>query len=340
MRAFSRSICFFICIILTGCILNSIFTFKYKDGVEPMTEFYHVKENTIDVILLGASHIQTGINPNILWREQGITSYELAGSGQPIWNSYYNLKESLKYQSPKVVVIDTFTVCYEFMEDTSYTSAVWNCMGMRFSQNKIDAIKVSSPEDKHWDMFMAYPTYHSRYKDLTERDFGLINFKKPVYANGYYTYYAAQPVDPPNIANITEKGEILPKSLEYLIKIIDLAKENNIELVFIITPYAMREPEKMVSNTVEQIALENGCKFINYILIHEEIGFDWSTDLYNIGHLNCLGADKVSSHLASYIQSNFDIPDKRGNQEYQSWHTWAQQVDLAIADKSAGFNGT
>mgnify|MGYP000718372696 FL=1 len=48
------------------------------------------------------------MNTQLLWDEYGMAAYLMTGAEQPLWNSYYNLKEALKNQKPKLVVLDMF----------------------------------------------------------------------------------------------------------------------------------------------------------------------------------------------------------------------------------------
>ena len=86
--------------------LNDIFSLKQEDGILPMEVFYEQEPGSIDVMFYGSSHTYSDINPAVLWEEAGIPSYDLAGSLQPLWNTYYYMKESLKYQRPKVMVVE------------------------------------------------------------------------------------------------------------------------------------------------------------------------------------------------------------------------------------------
>ena len=78
--------------------LNDVFSLKQKDGIVPMELFYEQEPGTVDVMFYGSSHTYSDINPAVLWEQEGISSYDLAGSLQPLWNTYYYMKESLKYQ--------------------------------------------------------------------------------------------------------------------------------------------------------------------------------------------------------------------------------------------------
>ena len=84
--------------------------FKSTDGCYPAEMFYQQEENTVDVLCLGSSHTYTNINPAILWDEYGMAAYDLAGSNQTLWNTYYYMKEALKYQTPQLVVVDVYRV--------------------------------------------------------------------------------------------------------------------------------------------------------------------------------------------------------------------------------------
>ena len=62
---------------------------------------------TLQVLFLGDSEIQTGVLPMELWNTNGITSYICGQSGQRTMESYFWLKEVLKTQTPQLVVLET-----------------------------------------------------------------------------------------------------------------------------------------------------------------------------------------------------------------------------------------
>ena len=103
-----KTIVFLGCFLVGLYFICSILKFKYADGVKPMENFYDLPEDTVDVLLLGSSHMGMNVDPSILWDEQGIAAYACWGGMQPTWNTYYFLKECLKYQTPKLVVMDTY----------------------------------------------------------------------------------------------------------------------------------------------------------------------------------------------------------------------------------------
>ena len=73
--------------------------------------FYEfTKSNNVDVLLIGNSHLYTGIDPNHLSCALGANCFILAAPGSPIMDSYFALKEGLKRCDPKVVVLETFGI--------------------------------------------------------------------------------------------------------------------------------------------------------------------------------------------------------------------------------------
>lgn len=77
---------------------------------ELWNSFYQEEQESIDIIFLGSSHIYNGINPIIVYDITHMTGFDLSSSGQDIPTSYFYLKESLQYQHPSYVVLDTYGI--------------------------------------------------------------------------------------------------------------------------------------------------------------------------------------------------------------------------------------
>ena len=109
-----RIICFLLILVLCLGYANSVFKVKYGDGIYDVTKFYELEDNTVDVLFLGSSHAFEDFNTGTLWDEYGMSSFILAGSVQPMWNTYFYLKEALKTQTPKLIVLEGY--CTVFSE--------------------------------------------------------------------------------------------------------------------------------------------------------------------------------------------------------------------------------
>ncbi len=73
--------------------------------------FYEfVKKKDVDVLLVGNSHLYTGINPKNLSCALGVNAFILASPGTSTADYYYTLKEALTVSSPKLVVVETYGI--------------------------------------------------------------------------------------------------------------------------------------------------------------------------------------------------------------------------------------
>ena len=180
-KSLLKIICFSGILVSVLIYMNSVFMFKYGDGIYGLKKFYEQDSDTVDLLILGSSHAFESFNTGILWDEFGISSFVLAGSEQPMWNTYYYLKEALKTQKPKLVIVEGFGTFlnYEYSDDSRI---VKNNYGLKWSEDKIESLKVSTPEERWIEFFPEYCRYHNRYKEIGREDF-LKDQGKPLYRN-------------------------------------------------------------------------------------------------------------------------------------------------------------
>ena len=320
--------------------VNGVLIMKRSDGILTMQDFYAQPDGTVDVLLVGNSHSGINIDTATLWDTCGIAAYDLWGGVQPLWNSYHYIVEALKYQTPKLIVLEVMasTSDYEYSEEQNQ---IKNTAGMRLSKNKIDAVRASAPEDRQLNLLLGFPLYHGRFDELTMEDFlhfpwskGLENFKGSVLRYGVGSYEAE------SAEGIDDTAPIMDKELEYLNKIIDLCRAEGVPLMLLKTPSLEREQTQPILNTVAGIAADNALGFVNMNLMDDELGItadDWSLDR----HMNANGARKVSAWLADYIQREYGVPDRRGDAAYSSWEVNAHNVNndylAAVTDSSDYF---
>ncbi len=335
-----------ICLLLVFCLalggvwtIDRVLRLKRNDGILTMQNFYRQPEDSVDVLFIGNSHSGINIDTATLWNEYGIAAYNLWGGVQPLWNSYHFLVEALKYQRPKLVVLEITASSsdYEYSEEQNQLK---NIAGMKLSKNKIEAVKVSAPEDSRLNLLLGLPLYHGRFNEVCEEDFrnfpwskGAENYKGSylLYGVGNYRFESAEGVD--------TKREIMDKEREYLIRCIELCREENIPLLLLKTPALERKWEQEVYNTVAEIAETNSLTFINMNLMDDQVGItenDWSLDR----HMNGSGARKVAAYLGEYLTENYSVPDRRGDEKYASWEVNAHRINndyLAVIEDTEDY---
>lgn len=326
-----RIICFCMVLISVLYYTNKVFKVKSNIGISVFTKFYALEKDTVDVLILGSSHAFMDINTGTLWDEYGMAAYVLGGAAQPMWNTYYYLKEALKYQTPKLIVLEGYTIIDKDFQKDDWIIA--NNYGLKWSKNKIDSIKESVPRERWSEFFWEYIQYHTRYKELSREDFFNGEVPHKTY-KGFINLMNTTSLEAPDVAGITERGEIYEKPEKYYKMIIELAQSKNIPILVVISPYGEINGERQkIYNKAEDIACEYGVPFVNYNLLINEIGLDFSLDVADAQHLNYRGSQKYAKALGKYIKENFDIPNRKGDGKYQTWQDNAYEISVEIANQ-------
>lgn len=308
-------------------ILNTVFIKKVGHRAKLYQGLYN-KDNSYEVLLMGSSHMNSSINPNILWGQYGITSFNYGTGGQPFDVTYYLLKEALKTHSPKVVVVDLYYLglTTEYGQEGYIRYVLDN---MKFSLNKVEAIINSTPKNERLYYLFPLIKYHTRWKELTLEDFQF-DLELASYTKGFAAGKEVYGVDNKGDLDNTEVLYIPEKTESYLYKFIELSKGHGFNLVFTNAPYDYTSTDNMVNwhendaamfNRVSEIAEENNIPFINYSSKEklEEIDFNFAEDMFNIGHENIWGSNKLSYNFAAFLNENYDLTDYRGNVNYKKW---------------------
>ena len=329
-----RIICFLLILVLCLGYANSVFKVKYGDGIYDVTKFYELEDNSVDVLFLGSSHAFEDFNTGTLWDEYGMSSFILAGSVQPMWNTYYYLKEALKTQTPKLIVLEGYCTVFssEFIDDSRI---IKNNYGLHWSKDKVESLKISSPQERWREFFLEYTQYHTRYKELTNADF-LKDQGNPLYTDwkGFGCNMVTTPLEQMDVTGVSDRAPLFEKTEKYYRATIELALEADIPIIVIVSPYAgINEGEQKMFNTANDIADEYDVPFLNCNLINNEIGMDWSIDAGDAAHLNYRGNKKFSKYIGQYLVDNYGIPDHRGDIKYSTWQDNANYIRQMIYDQ-------
>lgn len=313
--------------------MGRLLCLKSMHGSSQCLAMYAQPRDTVDVVMLGTSHMHCDVNPAILWDEQGIASYVFSAAEQPMWLTYYYLIEFCKYQSPKLVVVDMYSVA-RFGDDFDNDWVGENLYNIRFSLNKIRMILSTCSLDEIKRFFPSFFGYHSRYEDLKSKDLQyLIPSSSEADFKGYTPFFGEKEGMEPTL-DVVEKGDIEPKSEEYLLKLIDYAEDNDIELFLVVNPYPTTAEEELIYNRIHDIADKKGVYFLSTNYDSEEMGLDFDRDYNDESHLNYSGGCKYTSYLGKILKERYEIPDRRGDARYASWDRNSEQMREKYADKN------
>ena len=233
---------------------------KYMDNVleGAFTQEYYKETTKHDVIFVGDCEVYENFSPIELWNDYGITSYIRGNAQQLIWQSYYMLEDTLRYEKPKVVVYNVQSLTHNTPQKEEYNRMTID--GMKWSKYKYQNIKASMmPEENMLDYVFPLLRYHSRITELTKSDITYYNKKKKVTHNGYYMR-----VDALAYNEDTALEEDKPKNtkfgsnaMKYMDMMRDLCKKNNIKLVLVKAPSLSPKWFDEYEQQVEEYASKN-----------------------------------------------------------------------------------
>ena len=184
---------------------------------------------------------------------------------------------------------------------------------MNFVLNRIPAMKYHT---RLKNFFFDEKTKDHEYM----KGFVLRNNVEP-YTGGEWMQYTneAEPVDECNV--------------EYINKIVTLAKEHNTKIIFVSTPSPECHSYKK-HNAVVNFANDYGIDYYDFNLVADKIGIDWSKDTRDGGnHLNFKGAIKVTDYLGKIMKSELNLKDHRNENGYEKWQNYYEKYLKKINEK-------
>ena len=249
--------------LLTIVIFVTIIFSDYKGYFNPNNKNNHTlkkwdyfyefsKKNDVDILLIGSSHLYTGINPKNLSSALGVNSFILASPGTRVIDHYYTLEEALKVSTPKVIIIETYGL--RDHEPYKLTKGLLSDQFKSFSARRNTLLKLQSTPllfaPKHypyaWSNTLRNHNFifnnNKQISDNIKISKKRKKRKKDLYLGRYVRFQTGiedsiinqyringAPVDG-NIFEINENSSL------YIQKIIDLCEKNKIKLVFLTLP--------------------------------------------------------------------------------------------------------
>ena len=310
---------FILCGLLIFCSLSNVLRRKTAGETDQVHSFYSIEKNSLDVLFFGSSHLYYGVQPNVLWKEQGITSYVMGTPEQTVATSYYLLKEAFRYQKPKVVVLESYYLWNKrkYKSEERLRQAF---DGMRLDSVKAEMLEAMLPEADWKEKFtylVPFMKYHSRWTELENEDFHSNAFQK-----GARIDYTVKELEDPGIP---EASSVPDNSLYYVKKIEELCRENGAEFLMFAAPFGIEtDRERYDRRQGLNLALEkelekDGVPFLFYQRDYPEV-IDFATDFRDKTHLNTYGAEKLTKHLGAYLAGKYNLTDHREEAAYASWN--------------------
>ena len=294
----------------------------FRNKGSSFDSYYEQPKNSVDVIMVGSSHVYSGYIPAVMWREYGISSYNTFAWCQPIWTSYYYIKEALKTQDLDVVFLDVGTVPLgsfgadtldidnmNLKENTAFNTSL-NRYGLLLASSDINGknVGVGGVND--------LTLYHNKWKypeklftpyEFDRRGIPLRNFGALPDQMEYEVF---------NYSFYDDVYAPTKKAVKYLDRIVKLSEKENFRLVFILTPFTCDRKDNAVFNWIQLYADLHGIDFINFFReAGTKAGFDMHYDMADVDHVRHTGAIKLTRYLGEYLKNIGYIPKEYPNTE-------------------------
>lgn len=287
---------------------------RRDDGARKYGPFFEDQQD-YDVLFLGTSRVLDGISPMELWRDYGITSYNMGNSSECLEVTEWVLRLALEYHTPRIAVIDVYYVDRPLDDAWAYTYRHMFYDEVPLSRSKIEAVRATLPEDHYLEFLMPFSLYHGRWEEILSGSTARLVECEPFMMGSEMRIGRVVPLAYPTTTEAAQ--EELPGH-DALRRIAALCRENGIEPVFVMLPAPISEQEQRNVRSVQAIADELGVPFLNMLDMSGVVNYE--TDCYDyLGHLNPDGASKVTAWLGQWLQNTYGLEDRRGSAVSAYW---------------------
>lgn len=337
MWAAVRAVCF----VLVFCVLFVWVSYLLRSDHydrRSIASFYAEPKDSLDVVYIGGSSCLAYWAPMEAWHAFGFTSYDFGASSIPPQTVQYCVIEALKTQNPEVVVIDLRPFEYGSEKDENGEVFMYRepnirliSDGFKYSWNRFKLIQNSVPRGTstlpyHFDI----AKYHTNVEALGDGSYWRYStYRQGTFRKGFRTTERFKPIEREDYSTLAEKMPLAPTQQALLEELLDYVEKQQLQVLFVVPPYAMEKEHQMKFNTMREMIEARGHGYLNWNEHFEETGLDVDADYYDPSHVNVFGAEKYTLAFGEYLVANYGLQDKRGQEAYWSWDDdyvlWAEE---------------
>lgn len=272
---------------------------------------YRLPQNSIDVLLMGNSHNYYTYQPQIINDIVPVNAYSLGISGENMPVTYYELREILKYQKPKLVVLETFTIhlaemLYPIQVVEFIDSSPWS----------LNKAAVAARYLSLKNAYSVFPLLRTRV-DWNDPDSFFIGLKDRLRSEtkeispelGYFPISQVMSEQEYSAAfQLVENhaDNSLQDNLHFLDRFVEFCRSNATRLLFTTSP-----------------VIRNSGDFLKYYIPFDEDAYAAANEIHQVvfdrsqlnelhfsdpGHVNSFGSVIVSIDMAQQIAQELDLP--------------------------------
>lgn len=279
--------------------------------------FLKEKENSIDLMFVGSSMAYCDVIPARIYENTGHTTYVLSAPYMMPDTAYYYIKEALRTQDPKVIMLEATSFFFTINEADYYKV---NIGYMPYSLNRLEATLFAAPKSEKLGLLFPLFNYHERWEQYTLKQHISPRPDATSDIMAGYTYLGTSEVQEERCEReFLYTEDEYERNIEYFNKITDLCQEEGIKLEFFIVPaceYVSPELTEGLRSVRRDVTVTN---FNDHF---EDIGLDVRCDFYDKRHVNFAGAVKFTDYLSEYIEANYDLPSNEHDETL-----WKERVE-------------
>lgn len=327
--ALIRAVCFCLVFLVLFVFVSYVMRSDHYDR-RSLTSFYAEPDNTIDMVYIGGSSCLAYWAPMQAWGEFGFTSYSYGVSSITPQTMKYCLIETQKNQNPQLYVIDLRPFEYGSELDGNGVAFMYREPNIRlvsdafkYSKNRFDLIENCLPPQTgslpfHFDISM----YHTNLEALSDREhWQYAMFSKKTFRKGFRTAERFVQIERTDYSGLTEKMPLAEAQSRQFEELLDEVEKRELNVLFVVPPYAIEPEHQMKFNTMRDIVTERGHAYINWNDSFDKTGLDINVDYYDPDHVNVFGCEKYTSVFGAYLCEAYGLPDHRESPEYEEWRS-------------------
>lgn len=271
-----------------------------KDNINKYQSFYDEKD-PYDILFFGSSRVLDAFQPMELWEDFGIRSHNMAQHAEGLAMNYWQLMNALEVNKPQLVVMDISMFYSEGVDITDESSRAYfhkQIDHMPLSITKIKTIRANVPKELYGEYIFPFVLYHSRWNFVNWSDFK--KSKDVRMGAEVRTNIMAQERNPWDNDSLAEV--FIPENVN-LDKIVELCKQQNVDLLFICMPCNENYSVNPTLNCFEKYFDDNGVNYIN--ISRDEDFMNYDCDFADTSHVNVAGSHKLTTYIGEFFEANY-----------------------------------
>lgn len=261
---------------------------------------YVLNESKDDIIILGSSRASHHYVPSVISDSLGMSCYNAGSEGMCVYYHYAMLAAMIERgHCPKVVIYDVMNLDAKEHPGPTFTlDAALDRLAPHYGDfGCIDTLfEYVGWKEKLKLMFLCY-RYNSKLVQSIK-----CNFIPSPEDNGYEAVYGKLKTSMQFHKEAYDDCALDSLKLEYMQKMVQLAKQHHIKTFFVLSPYFVDNPSKAY-DAAKEIARQNGIVFID---CYNEPALMKRELFRDLMHLNDEGAHVWSAYLAHILKSKLN----------------------------------